>query len=154
MLVYIFKSFVNLAKIKNKYYNKEEMTRGEKLLLLLGMNQLESIENIRKGDHVMEEVKKKLVDLTEDANFIGLYDKEEAGRRELYDRTRYAEKLGREKGLEEGLKEGRKEGHESGLKEGQKSEQLKIARKMKDEHMDLDTIVRITGLSVDEIKKL
>ena len=136
------------------YYNKEEMTREEKLLLLLGMNQLESIEEISKGDYVMEEVKKKLVDLTEDANFIGLYDKEEADRRELYDRTRYAEKQGREKGLEEGLKEERKEGHESGLKEGQKSEQLKIARKMKDEHMDLDTIVRITGLSVDEIKKL
>ena len=142
MLVYIFKSFVNLAKIENKYYNKEEMTREEKLLLLLGMNQLESIEEISKGDYVMEEVKKKLVDLTEDANFIGLYDKEEADRRELYDRTRYAEKLGREKGLEEGLKE------------GQKSEQLKIAKKMKDEHMDLDTIVRITGLSMEEIEKL
>ena len=78
----------------------------------------------------MEEVKKKLVDLTEDANFIGLYDKEEADRRELYDRTRYAEKQGREK------------------------EQLKIARKMKEEHMDLDTIVRITGLSMEEIEKL
>ena len=114
------------------------MTREEKLLLLLGMNQLESIEEISKGDYVMEEVKKKLVDLTEDANFIGLYDKEEADRRELYDRTRYAEKLG----------------HESGLKEGQKSEQLKIAKKMKDEHMDLDTIVRITGLSMEEIEKL
>ena len=150
---------VNLAKIENMYYNKEEMTREEKLLLLLGMNQLESIEEISKGDYVMEEVKKKLVDLTEDANFIeklvdltedanfiGLYDKEEADRRELYDRTRYAEKQGREKGL----KEGRKEGHESGLKEGQ----LKIARKMKDEHMDLDTIVRITGLSMEEIEKL
>ena len=133
---------VNLAKIENKYYNKEEMTREEKLLLLLAMDQLESIEEISKGDYVMEEVKKKLVDLTEDANFIGLYDKEEADRRELYDRTRYAEKLGREKGLEEGLKE------------GQKSEQLKIAKKMKDEHMDLDTIVRITGLSMEEIEKL
>ena len=42
MLVYIFKSFVNLAKIENKYYNKEEMTREEKLLLLLAMDQLES----------------------------------------------------------------------------------------------------------------
>ena len=137
---------VNLAKIENKYYNKEEMTREEKLLLLLGMNQLESIEEISKGDYVMEEVKNKLVDLTEDANFIGLYDKEEADRRELIDRTRYAEKLGREKGLEEG----RKEGHDSGFKEGQ----LKIARKMKEEHMDLDTIVRITGLSMEEIEKL
>ena len=121
---------VNLAKIENMYYNKEEMTREEKLLLLLAMDQLESIEEISKGDYVMEEVKKKLVDLTEDANFIGLYDKEKADRRELYDRTRYAEKQGREK------------------------EQLKIAKKMKEEHMDLDTIVRITGLSMEEIEKL
>ena len=125
---------VNLAKIKKKYYNKEELTRGEKLLLLLGINRLKDIEEISKGDYVMEEVKKKLVDLTEDANFIGLYDKEEADRRELIDRTRYAEKIGREK--------------------GQKEEQLKIARKMKDEHMDLDVIVRITGLSMEEIEKL
>ena len=42
------------------------------------------------------------------------------------------------------------EGHESGLKEGQ----LKIAKKMKDEHMNLDVIVRITGLSMEEIEKL
>ena len=136
----------NLAKIENKYYNKEEMTREEKLLLLLAMDQLESIEEISKGDYVMEEVKKKLVDLTEDANFIGLYDKEEADRRELYDRTRYAEKLGREKGL--------KEGHESGLKEGQKSEQLKIAKKMKDKGQSLEFIQEMTGLSMEEIEQL
>ncbi len=124
------------------YYNKEEMTREEKLLLLLGMNQLESIEEISKGDYVMEEVKKKLVDLTEDANFIGLYDKEEADRRELYDRTRYAEKLGREKGL--------KEGHESGFKEGQ----LKIAKNLKELGIDIHTISKATGLSIEEIEKL
>ena len=128
------------------YYNKEEITREEKLLLLLAMNQLKSIEEISKGDYVMEEVKKKLVDLTEDANFIGLYDKEEADRRELNDRTRYAEKLGREKGL--------KEGHESGLKEGQKSEQLKIAKKMKEKGQSMDFIQEMTGLSIEEIKNL
>ena len=110
------------------------MTREEKLLLLLGMNQLKDIEEISKGDHVMEEVKKKLVDLTEDANFIGLYDKEEADRRELYDRTRYAEKLGREKGLEEG--------------------QLKIAKNLKELGTDIHTISKATGLSMEEIEKL
>ena len=134
MLVYIFKSFVNLAKIENKYYNKEEMTREEKLLLLLAMDQLESIEEISKGDYVMEEVKKKLVDLTEDANFIGLYDKEEADRRELYDRTRYAEKMGREK--------------------GRKEEQLKIAKTMKEKGQSLDYIQETTDLSMEEINKL
>ncbi len=108
------------------------------MLLLLGMNQLESIEEISKGDYVMEEVKKKLVDLTEDANFIGLYDKEEADRRELYDRTRYAEKIGREKG------------HESGFKEGQ----LMIAKKMKDKGQSLEFIQEMTGLSIEEIKNL
>ena len=86
----------------------------------------------------MEEVKKKLVDLTEDANFIGLYDKEEADRRELYDRTRYAEKIGREKG------------HESGFKEGQ----LMIAKKMKDNGQSMDFIQEMTGLSIEEIKNL
>ena len=110
------------------------MTREEKLLLLLGMNQLESIEEISKGDYVMEEVKKKLVDLTEDANFIGLYDKEEADRRELYDRTRYAEKLG----------------HESGFKEGQ----LKIAKNLKELGTDIHTISKATGLSIEDIEEL
>ena len=104
------------------------------MLLLLGMNQLESIEKISKGDYVMEEVKKKLVDLTEDANFIGLYDKDEADRRELYDRTRYAEKIGREKGLEEG--------------------QLKIAKTMKEKGQSLEFIQEMTGLSIEKIKQL
>ena len=98
------------------------------------MDQLESIEEISKGDYVMEEVKKKLVDLTEDANFIGLYDKEEADRRELYDRTRYAEKQGREK--------------------GRKEEQLKIAKKFKELGTDINTISKATGLSIEEIEKL
>ena len=106
------------------------MTREEKLLLLLAMDQLESIEEISKGDYVMEEVKKKLVDLTEDANFIGLYDKEEADRRELYDRTRYAEKQGREK------------------------EQLKIAKNFKELGTDINTISKATGLSIEEINSL
>ena len=44
----------------------------------------------------------------------------------------------------------RHEIYQDGLKEGQ----LKIAKKMKDEHMNLDVIVRITGLSMEEIEKL
>ena len=55
-----------------------------------------------------------------------------------------------ESGLKEGHEYGLKEGHESGLKEGQ----LKIAKKMKDEQMDLEIIARMTGLSMEEIKKL
>ncbi len=38
--------------------------------------------------------------------------------------------------------------------EGRKKEQLKIAKKMKDEQMDLEIIARMTGLSIEEIKKL
>ena len=38
--------------------------------------------------------------------------------------------------------------------EGRKKEQLKIAKKMKDEQMDLEIIARMTGLSMEEIKKL
>ena len=38
--------------------------------------------------------------------------------------------------------------------EGRKKEQLKIAKKMKGEQMDLEIIARMTGLSIEEIKKL
>ena len=46
------------------------------------------------------------------------------------------------------------DGHESGLKEGQEQEQLKIAKKMKELGVDVNTISKSTGLSVDEIGKM
>ena len=78
----------------------------------------------------MEEAKDKLVHLTEDSQFIGLYDGEKMKEWENNSRLEYAKK--------------------QGLKEGQ----IRIAKKLKDMGMDIMDISDATGLSIEEIQKL
>ena len=56
----------------------------------------------------------------------------------------------RKDGFEEGIKEGKLEG----IKEGEKNKAILIAKSMKKENIDIKTIKRITGLSIEEINKL
>ena len=46
------------------------------------------------------------------------------------------------------------EGYEEGIAEGQKSKQIEIAKKSLEQNIDINTISIITGLSIEEIKKL
>jgi predicted transposase/invertase (TIGR01784 family) len=52
------------------------------------------------------------------------------------------------------IEEGRKEGIEEGKKEGEKEAKITIAKKFLKEGMDIAKVAKVTGLSVDEIKKL
>ena len=47
-----------------------------------------------------------------------------------------------------------KRGIEKGRKEGRKEEKIKIARNMKLNGLDTNTIAKVTNLSADEIDKL
>ena len=66
----------------------------------------------------------------------------------------YYENTVRNEIYQEGHESGPKEGHESGLKEGQESEQLKIAKNLKDLGVDMNTISKSTGLSIEKLEKL
>lgn len=56
---------------------------------------------------------------------------------------------------EEGLQEGREEGREEGLQEGREESKITIARNMKNVlNLPDETIAQISGLPIDEIKKL
>ncbi|MGD9975126.1 MAG: Rpn family recombination-promoting nuclease/putative transposase [Desulfatirhabdiaceae bacterium] len=54
---------------------------------------------------------------------------------------------------EEGWDEGRKEGRKEGKEEGRREEKMEIARNMLDNGLTIDQIVRITGLTIEEIGK-
>ncbi len=70
----------------------------------------------------------------------------------------YAKKQGEEIGMKRGMKvgkeEGMKVGREEGMKEGMRAGILKTAREMKKEGIDISLIMKITGISEEEIKKL
>ena len=56
---------------------------------------------------------------------------------------------------EEGLQEGREEGLQEGREEGRKESKITIARNMKNVlNLPDETIAQISGLPIDEIKKL
>ena len=51
-------------------------------------------------------------------------------------------------------KEGKLKGIKEGFEKGKLAEQISIAKSMKAENIDIETIKRITGLSIEEIRKL
>ena len=52
------------------------------------------------------------------------------------------------------LEEGREEGREEGVEKGREEERIEMAKKLKDEGMETAFIVKITGLSEEEISAL
>ena len=92
-----------------------------------------SIEELEKefkeDDNYMKAVN-KIEELLMDPNFAGAYDVEERRAFDMEDMRL------------------------TGKNEGEKEKQLEIAKKMINKGMDLSTISELTGLSVEEIKKL
>ncbi|MDO6994288.1 hypothetical protein Q5M87_09745, partial [Brachyspira innocens] len=74
------------------------------------------------------------------------YEKKEAylyGNQIMLDEER---RLGREEGIKEGI--------EQGIEKGIKETQISMAKNMKNDKVDLGTISKYTGLSIEEIEKL
>ena len=82
--------------------------------------------------------------------------------RDLRNQMAYARQEAIEEGREEGLELGREEGREEGREQGRKLGRelgrqeafAETARKMLAMMIDIETISKVTGLSVEEIEKL
>ncbi len=177
------KYHVNLDKVKRIYYNeKKELTKEEKALLLLTMKDIKEIEKIVEGDDTMEKAKEKLVDLSEDEELVGMYDREIVERKVRNTMIKSAvnsavksakikaEKKGLQKGLQkgiqkgiqkglkegiqQGLKEGIEQGVQQGLKEGEHQAKREMIKNMINNNIDLQTISLVSGLSEQQIEKL
>ena len=64
------------------------------------------------------------------------------------------EAAGFDKGLVQGLEQGLEQGIEQGIERGEKNKTIELAKKMKAQGFDFDTIHNLTDLSVREIEKL
>ena len=60
----------------------------------------------------------------------------------------------RRKAAEEGMKEGIKEGMDKGMEKGEQKKQIEIARKMREDGISIDTIIKYTGLQSSDIENL
>ena len=94
------------------------------------MEDVRDIEKIVRDDDTMKKAKEKLVDLSEDTELVGMYDKE------IVDRKVNNTKLIAAKN--EGIEQNKKE----------------IVINMLKENIDIKTISKVTGMSENEILKL
>jgi len=130
------KYHVNLDLIYKLYYNEhKELSNEEKKLLLLTVDNKKTLENIVKGDRVMEKAKNKLVDLSEDSELIGMYDKEIVDRKVRNTMIKSAQMEGKKLGMEEGINEGIN----------------RVVINMLNNNFEINDIILSTGLSEQEI---
>ncbi len=61
---------------------------------------------------------------------------------------------GYECGFEQGVKDGIEHGIEQGIEQGSKKQEIEIAKKLKNENIDIEVIMKVTSLTKEEIEKL
>ena len=129
---------INLDKIYKKYYNKENLNRFEKILLIMMLEDKDELKKVSRGDKELENMVNKIFYESEDPDAIGVYDKEAMN----------------EWLMEVAEERGHIKGEAKGKTEGKNERNLEIANNMLLKKMKINDIAEITGLSKEEIESL
>jgi len=135
---------IDLPYYVKKCYNQEEgkLDYKDKFIGIIGIEDKKKLKSLIKGEKSMEEIFNKVEDFSKDEEILGAYDAE-WHRKETERVVRLSEiENAEERGIEKGIKEGIKEGIEQ------------TALNMLKEKMDIGLISKLTGLNIDQIRKL
>ena len=136
------KIHIDMMKSYNKYLNKEELTKLDKELVILMLDDYLEIKKIAEGDEELMEVADKLYELTDNINNIGLYDPEKRRKEEEALKIEYHSNIAREEGIEQGIKS------------GASNEKKSIAKAMLNAGESVSKVMNYTGLKQKDIKLL
>ena len=125
--------------IKNYYNNGKKFTKGEDLIIMLDLDKKELEELSEKSD-IVDNFKEDVIKANEDEFVVEWISHEE-------EQKQYEEVL-----YEKGLSQGKQQGLSEGIEKGLMKKSNEIAKKMLELNMDLETISKVTGLTIDEIK--
>ena len=132
------KIHIDMMKSYNKYLNGEELTKLDKELVILMLDDYLEIKKIAEGDEELMEVAKRLYELTDNIDNIGLYDPEKRRKEEEALKIEYHSNIAREEGIEQGAKEKEKS----------------IAKNLLNIGMPIKDIMKATGLSKKQLNML
>ena len=94
----------------------------------------------------MEEAYETLENISSDEKIIGLYDAEKVEQKILNTRLKGAKQEGIEEGIQQGIKQG--------IEQGFQRRNMEIAKNLLSQNVDIDVIMKATGLTKEEIEKL
>jgi predicted transposase/invertase (TIGR01784 family) len=130
---------------KSKKSSVEELDSGIDIWLYL----LKHSQTLTQEDTM--KLKNKLPDLKNAFGTLELYATDPEKQRELEERLRSDENFAYEMAAKYEL--GVEEGIERGIEKGKLETKLETARKMNEDGFSFEQILRITGLSLDDLKK-
>ena len=136
------KIHIDMMKSYNKYLTGEELTKLDKELVILMLDDYLEIKKLAEGDDELMEVADKLYELTDNIDNIGLYDPEKRRKEEEALKIEYHSKIAEEKGIEQGIKT------------DANNEKKSIAKNLLNIGMPIKDIVKATGLSKKQITML
>ena len=151
----IFSEKLQIITIDIPYYSKKcytnredvsKLTRLEKFLGLFNIDDRKLAWEVSRGDKDMEEIYNKIKECNLDDEILGAYDGE-WHRQEL-------ERLGKIRAEKEGFENGYDKGIEKGLEQGKLENSKEIVKNMLKENIDIELISKITGMSIEDIKKI
>ena len=130
---------IELLKIKGRENEKDQLLDW---LICLENPESERVTRKMEENENLKEAVEKLDRISEDEKMQRIIELREKAIRDehaIYD-----------KGLDDGIEKGIQKGKEKGAKE----EKIKIVKSMLKENMDIEIIIKITGLTKEEIEKL
>ena len=125
--------------IKNYYNNSKKFTKGEELIIMLDLEKKE-LEELSEKSEIVDNFKEDVIKANEDELIVNWISREE-------EQKQYEEVL-----YEKGLSQGKQQGLSERIEKGLMKKSNEIAKKMLELNMDLETISKVTGLTIDEIK--
>lgn len=144
---------INVDLLKEAYYNNdEEIINKYKPVIMLTLNR-EELEEFSLGDERVMEYRKRVEELNSDPEFMVFMSREEDDRKTENTLRNLVDEQKKE--LEEQSQELKNQSQEL-KKQSQKLSNINqdTARKMKNESIDIETISKVTGLSIEEIQNL
>ena len=112
------------------------------------------LEELSEKSDIVDNFKEDVIKANEDKLVVEWISKEEEQKQ--YEEVMYEKGLiqGKQEGLEEGIIQGKQQGLEEGITQGIEKNKQENAKKMLELKMDLETISKITGLTIEEIASL
>ena len=132
------KIHIDMMKSYNKYLNKEELTKLDKELVILMLDDYLEIKKLAEGDEELMEVSERLYELTNNIDNIGLYDPEKRRREEEALKIEYHSNIAMEQGI----------------KSGASNEKKSIAKNFLNMGISKKDIMKATGLTKKQVSTL
>ena len=142
---------MELSKIRGKEEEKDQLLDW---LMFLENPESERVARKMEENKNLKEAVEKLDRISEDEKMQRIIELREKARRDEHAIYSKGVDDGIEEGMKKGIEQGVKTGIEEGKIEGAKEEKIQIAKNMLKEKVSIEFIIKVTGLSKEEVEQL